>query len=92
MRLLTATLAGLIGLAQASLWFGKGSMPAVMHLERQLQEQLAVNETARQRNARVVAEVGDLREGLEMVEETARRELGMVQPDEVLVQYTTARK
>lgn len=91
MRLLTTTLVGLIGLAQVSLWFGKGSMPAVMQLERQLQEQLAINDAARQRNARVRAEVGDLREGLEMVEETARRELGMVQPDEVLVQYTARR-
>ncbi len=89
MRLVNVTLVGLIGLAQASLWFGKGSMPAVMHLESQLREQLVVNESARMRNGRVAAEVGDLREGLEMVEETARRELGMVQPDEVLVQYTT---
>lgn len=91
MRFVNLTLFGLIGLAQASLWFGKGSVPAVMHLESQLREQLSVNESARARNARLVAEVGDLREGLEMVEETARRELGMVQPDEVLVQYT-ARK
>jgi enolase len=43
---------------------------------------------ARERNAQLVAEVRDLREGLEMVEERARWELGMVRPDEVLVQVT----
>lgn len=91
MRLVTPTLIGLIGLAQLSLWFGKGSVPAVMQLEQQLQEQTATNQAARVRNERIAAEVGDLREGLEMVEETARRELGMIKADEVLVQYTSRR-
>jgi cell division protein FtsB len=39
----------------------------------------------------VAAEVADLREGLEMVEEKARAELGMVKPDEILVQVTARR-
>jgi cell division protein FtsB len=34
----------------------------------------------------LAAEVNDLKEGLEMVEEKARADLGMVKPDEVLVQ------
>ena len=89
MRFITLVLAVLIGLAQASLWFGKGSLPHVMSLESQLAEKRATNDAARARNARVAAEVNDLREGLEMVEETARRELGMVKSDEVLVQYTS---
>ena len=46
---------------------------------------------ARARNARLEAEVRDLREGLEMVEEKARFELGMVRPDEILVQLTKPR-
>ena len=81
----------LIALAQGSLWFGKGSVPHVAGLQSQLREQLATNDAARQRNARLAAEVGDLREGLEMVEETARRELGMVREHEILVQYTRRR-
>ncbi len=91
MRFITLVLALLIGLAQASLWFGKGSVPHVMTLQAQLGEQRAANDAARTRNARLAAEVNDLREGLEMVEETARRELGMVKSDEVLVQYTSRR-
>ena len=55
-----------------------------------LQRQLATNEAARARNARVVAEVSDLKEGLEMVEEKARFDLGMVKPDEIFVQISPA--
>lgn len=92
MRALTVALAALIGLTQASLWFGRSSVPQVMGMEQQLREQRAANEATKARNQRLAAEVSDLREGLEMVEETARRELGMVRPDEVLVLYTSARK
>ena len=46
---------------------------------------------ARTRNAQLDAEVRDLKEGLEMVEEKARFELGMVKPDELLVQVTSAK-
>ena len=44
------------------------------------------------RNAQLDAEVRDLKEGLEMVEEKARFELGMVKPDEILVQMTSAKQ
>jgi cell division protein FtsB len=53
-----------------------------------LDAQLVANQEARARNARLAAEVSDLKEGLEMVEEKARAELGMVRPDEILVQVT----
>jgi cell division protein FtsB len=91
MRWTTVVIAALLVLVQADLWFGKGNLPYVMTLRKQLTEQRAANEKARQRNARVTAEVADLREGLEMVEEKARAELGMVKPNEILVQVS-ARK
>ena len=84
-------LAGLRVVVQGDLWFGKGNLPYVMGLQKQLDAQRAANRQARERNARVAAEVSDLKEGLEMVEEKARAELGMVRPDEILVQVT-ARK
>ena len=87
----TLVIAALLAVVHADLWFGKGTMPYVMSLRKQLADQQAVNETARERNARVAAEASDLREGLEMVEEKARSELGMVKPDEILVQVS-ARK
>ena len=82
-----ALTAGLL-VVQADLWFGKGNMPYVMGLRKQVEAQRAANVGARERNARVLAEVSDLKEGLEMVEEKARAELGMVRPDEILVQVT----
>ena len=87
----TLIIAALLALVHADLWFGKGNMPYVMSLRKQLVEQQAVNDAARERNVSVAAEVSDLKEGLEMVEEKARAELGMVRPDEILVQVSARR-
>ena len=92
MRYITLALLVLIGLVHAELWFGKGGVPRVMELQAKLNQQKAGNEAARSRNAQLDAEVRDLKEGLEMVEEKARFELGMVKPDEILVQVSTPRK
>ena len=91
MRWPTVVIAALLLVVQTDLWFGKGNWPYVMSLRKQLAEQRTVNAKARDRNTRMAAEVADLREGLEMVEEKARAELGMVRPDEILVQVS-ARK
>lgn len=87
-RPLTFALIALLAWVQADLWFGKGGLPRVMLLRSQVGEQRALNEAARQRNERLAAEVRDLAEGLEMVEERARMDLGMVRPDEILVQFS----
>ena len=88
----TAALLALLALVQAQLWFGNGGKPHAMNLQLQLSRQQAANDEARVRNTRLEAEVRDLREGLEMVEEKARSELGMVKPDEILVQVTAAKR
>jgi cell division protein FtsB len=90
-RWLSLGLLLLLAAVQASLWLGKSGMPYVMGLRSQLAEQQASNDARRERNARVAAEVSDLKEGLEMVEEKARGELGMVKADEILVQLTQRR-
>ena len=92
MRFVTAALLLLIALVHAELWFGKGGVPRVMELQSRLDEQTTANEAARLRNDQLLAEVSDLKEGLEMVEEKARRELGMVKPDEILVQISTLKR
>jgi cell division protein FtsB len=91
-RYITLALIILLGLVHAELWFGKGGVPRVMELQSKLAEQTATNDAARTRNTQLEAEVSDLKEGLEMVEEKARFELGMVKPDEILVQVSTPRK
>ena len=92
MRLVPFVLAALLLLVQAELWFGKGGVPRVMALRSELATQQADNDKARAANERLAAEVADLKEGLEMVEEKARRELGMVKPNEVLVVVSTPKR
>ncbi len=91
MRLVTFALIALLALVHAELWFGKGGMGRVIGLQAQLHEQEARNALAQARNERIAAEVRDLKEGLEMVEEKARFELGMIRPDEIFVQFTPRR-
>jgi cell division protein FtsB len=92
MRWITLGLAVLLVLVHAELWFGKGGVPRMVELQRKLTAQQATNETARHRNDQLSAEVSDLKEGLEMVEEKARLELGMIKPDEIFVQLSPARR
>jgi cell division protein FtsB len=91
MRLVTLALAALLVLVHAELWFGKGGVPRMLELRSKFAAQQAANDTARQRNQQLAAEVNDLKEGLEMVEEKARSELGMIKPDEIFVQLSTPR-
>ena len=91
MRLVTLGLVALLLLVHAELWFGKGGVPRMLELRSRLAAQQAANDIARQRNAQLMAEVNDLKEGLEMVEEKARSELGMIKPDEIFVQLAAPR-
>ncbi len=92
MRWITLGLAALLVLVHAELWFGKGGVPHMVELQRKLAAQTESNDLARQRNEQLAAEVSDLKEGLEMVEEKARFELGMIKPDEIFVQLAPARR
>ena len=85
-RVVAALLIGLLAVVQAQLWLGRGSVVDVAQMQRKLDEQKARNALAQQANERLAAEVRDLQEGLEMVEERARSELGMVKPNEIYVQ------
>ena len=79
-------LRALLVVLQAQLWFGRGSLPDVMRLRQQLKEQKQHNQAAQLANERLGAELNDLKDGLEMVEERARAEIGMVKPNEIFVQ------
>ena len=85
-RFVPALLLVLLLLLQAQLWLGKGGLPAVSSLDTELTEKTQANEAARLQNTQINAEVTDLKEGMGMVEERARQELGMVKPGEILVQ------
>ena len=85
-RLVAALLIGLLAVVQAQLWLGRGSVGEVAQMQQRLAVQKAKNALAQQANEQLQAEVRDLQEGLDMVEEKARSELGMVKPNEILVQ------
>ncbi|MDP1654603.1 MAG: septum formation initiator family protein [Hylemonella sp.] len=85
-RFIPALLIALLLVLHAQLWFGRGSVPQVASMRQQLSAQDLANRDAQQRNNQLASEVRDLQEGLDMVEELARAELGMVKPNEIFVQ------
>lgn len=91
MRILACALAAFIFLLQYPLWFGKGGWLRVWSLERQVQEQRQTNAALAQRNSALDAEVRDLKQGFEAVEERARYELGLIKQDEVFFQVVPAK-
>lgn len=82
MRLLLIVLTLLLIALQYQLWVGRGSLPAAWELDRRADEQQRENERLRQRNRALEAEVRDLKQGLEAVEERARSDLGMIREGE----------
>lgn len=86
MKVLIAILILLLFLLQYKLWFGDGNMREVWQLESTIQAQTAENKKLRERNLALEAEVKDLKQGLEAIEERARNELGMIKKDETFFQ------
>lgn len=91
MKLLTITLATLVALLQYPLWLGKGGWLRVWDTDRQLQAQYETNRKLQVRNGALDAEVRDLKQGLDAVEERARSELGMIRQDEMFFQVMDER-
>jgi cell division protein FtsB len=87
-RTVSAILLGLLLVIQGQLWLGRGSVPDVGMLRTKLESQKEKNSASKLANDRLMAEVRDLKEGQEMVEEKARLELGMVKSNEIFVQYS----
>lgn len=87
-RLVLTFLIGLLVVLQGQLWFGRGNVLNVARMTEELEALRLKNAQARLVNDRLAEEVRDLKEGLEMVEEKARLELGMVKPNEIYVQFS----
>ena len=85
-RAVTWTLLTILVVLQGQLWIGRGSLPEVWRLQSQLSQQAQLNDKALITNQRLNAELLDLKNGLEMVEERARKEIGMVRSNEIFVQ------
>ena len=89
MKALALVLAGLLLALQYPLWIGKGSWMRVWELDRSLAQQRLANAKLKARNDAIEADVKDLKQGMEAVEERARMELGMIRKDEVFYQVVT---
>jgi cell division protein FtsB len=87
MKVLAAILGALIVLIQYPLWMGKGGWLRAWHVEADLSSHKTKNAKLEARNAALAAEVKDLKQGSEAIEERARRELGMTREDEIFFQY-----
>ena len=86
MKILAGVLGALILAIQYPLWLGKGGWLRVWDVDRQLDAQRLKNARLETRNGALAAEVNDLKQGSDAIEERARYELGMVKNDEVFFQ------
>ena len=87
MRWLTLVLALLVLLLQYPLWLGKGGWLKVWEYDRQVSQLREANHKLEIRNAGLDAEVRDLKQGYDAIEERARYELGLIKDGEVFVQF-----
>jgi cell division protein FtsB len=86
MRVWITLLAILFIVLQYDLWIGEGSIAAVWRLQQSIEAQQKENKTLAERNKALEAEVSDLKQGKDAIEERARRELGMVKDNETYIQ------
>ncbi|MBS1197092.1 MAG: septum formation initiator [Proteobacteria bacterium] len=86
MRWLTIAFVALIVLIQYPLWLGKGGWLKVWDTNHQLEQQKEINQKLKTRNTGVEAEVRDLKQGYEAIEERARFDLGLIRQDEIFIQ------
>jgi cell division protein FtsB len=87
---LSWALAAAIVLLQYPLWLGAGGWLSVRERAREIDIQQALNQRLQARNAGLLAELGDLKQGRDAIEERARNELGMIAADEWFIRVVSA--
>ncbi|MDT8384762.1 MAG: cell division protein FtsB [Gammaproteobacteria bacterium] len=86
MKAIIAALAILFVLLQFKLWLGEGGIKDVWALDNAKALQVAENASLKERNQTLIAEVADLKQGYEAIEERARYDLGMIKEGETFYQ------
>lgn len=79
---LTLLLLVLLGWLQYSLWLGKNGVHDLVRVQDDVSVQQAGNAKLKARNDQLFAEIDDLNDGQEAIEERSRNELGMIKPGE----------
>jgi cell division protein FtsB len=85
-KIVLYALIALLLVLQYPLWFGNGGIMALWKMQHELTEHKDEIAQLRERNRVLEAEVLDLKQGVEAVEERARKELGMVKKGETFYQ------
>ncbi len=83
MRILLALLIIITLYLQYSLWFKRGGVREVEQLQAAVAEQRQHIQSLRERNHALAAEIIDLKQGLEAIEERARSDMGMIKEGEI---------
>lgn len=86
MKKLIIFLLVLVALLQWRLWFGDGGIYELHELQARIEQLKEEGDKLHERNAALEADVNDLKEGTDAIEERARQELGMVKEGETFVQ------
>ena len=79
----------IVAVLQYHFWIGEGGYFPHQALVQQIPQQAEVNSELKERNRILAAEVYDLKNGAEAIEEHARLDLGLVKPHETFVQMST---
>lgn len=86
MKPILLVLAALFVLLQYELWFATGGVVSAHRLHVNIVKQAQANKKLQARNAVLIADIKDLKNGNDAVEERARNDLGMIKKSEVFYQ------
>ena len=86
MRWIGVVLVAVFCFLQYELWAGKGGIVDIIKRKQQLEEQRKLLKATNNQNAKLYANIKDLRNGHQALEGEARSELGMIKKGEVYYQ------
>ncbi|WP_245556346.1 cell division protein FtsB [Algicola sagamiensis] len=79
-------------LVQYKLWWGHNGVFQLWEKRRHIEQQESINQSLIERNKMLMADVSDLKKGMESIEERARNELGLIQEGETFYRIITTNK
>src|SRR5215470_1823821 len=91
MKWLASALVVVVVLLQYRIWLSEDGVRELRRLDTAVATQRAENDQLAERNRQLAAEVRDLKNGMQALEERARSELGMISANETFYQVVPPR-
>ncbi len=85
-KLIIIALAALLFFLQYEFWFSPGGFLSVYHMRKAVAHEQVTHQKLTERNDVLRADIKDLKQGNEAIEEHARSDLGMIKPGETFYQ------